>query len=53
VLLRIADLDCLDRDELHDMVIEAWFSRAQKRVAKAWLAEHGAADAGVETLGRD
>jgi hypothetical protein len=44
VLLRIADLDRLDRDELYDMVIEAWFSRAQKRVAKAWLAEHGAAD---------
>jgi hypothetical protein len=44
VLLRIADLDRLDRDELHDMVIEAWLTRAQKRVAKAWLAEHGVPD---------
>ena len=30
-----------DRDELHDMVVEAWLTRAQKRVAKAWLQEHG------------
>jgi len=40
VLLRIADLDRLGRDELHDMVVEAWLTRAQKRVAKAWLEEH-------------
>jgi len=44
VLLRIPDLRRLDRDELHDVVIEAWLTRAQKRVAKAWLAEHGVAD---------
>ena len=44
VLVRIPDLDRLDREELHDMVIEAWLTRAQKRVAKAWLAEHGVAD---------
>lgn len=44
VLVRIPDLDRLDRDELHDMVIEAWLTRAQKRVAKSWLAEHGVAD---------
>jgi hypothetical protein len=43
VLLRIPDLARLDRDELHDLVVEAWLTRAQKRVAKAWLAEHGAA----------
>jgi hypothetical protein len=37
VLLRIPDLARLDRDELHDLVVEAWLTRAQKRVAKAWL----------------
>jgi hypothetical protein len=41
VLVRIPDLARLDRDELHDLVAEAWLTRAQKRVAKAWLAEHG------------
>jgi hypothetical protein len=39
VLLHIADLERLDRDELADLVAEAWLTRAQKRVAKAWLAE--------------
>lgn len=41
VLVRIPDLARLDRDELHDLVAEAWLTRAQKRVAQAWLAEHG------------
>jgi hypothetical protein len=40
VLLRIPDLEHIDRDELRDLVVEAWLTRAQKRVAKAWLAEH-------------
>ncbi len=40
VLLRIPDLEHIDRDELYDLVVEAWLTRAQKRVAKAWLAEH-------------
>jgi hypothetical protein len=44
VLMRIPDLARLDRDELHEMVVEAWLTRAHKRVAKAWLQEHGAAD---------
>ena len=44
VLVRIEDLARLDRDELHDMVVEAWLTRAQKRVAKAWLEEHAARD---------
>jgi hypothetical protein len=44
VLLRIPDLARLDREELQDLVAEAWLTRAQKRVAKAWLAEHGLAD---------
>ena len=38
VLMRIRDLDRLDRDELRDLVEEAWLTRAQKRLAKEWLA---------------
>jgi hypothetical protein len=41
VLIRIPALARLDRDELQDAVVEAWLTRAQKRVAKAWLDEHG------------
>ena len=41
VLLRIPDLTKLDRAELRDTVVNAWLTRAQKRVAKAWLAEQG------------
>ena len=41
VLLRIGDLERIDREELRDLVAEAWLTRAQKRVAKAWLAEQG------------
>src|SRR4029077_5275606 len=37
VLIRIPDLAKLDQSELRDAVIEAWLTRAQKRVAKAWL----------------
>jgi hypothetical protein len=40
VLVRIPNLVRLDREELHDLVAEAWLTRAQKRVATAWLAEH-------------
>jgi hypothetical protein len=38
VLMRIRDLKGLDRDELRDLVEEAWLTRAQKRLAKEWLA---------------
>ncbi len=44
VLVRIPQLAKLDREELFDLVVEAWLTRAQKRVAKAWLGEHEAAD---------
>ena len=44
VLVRIPDLAGLDRDELYELVVEAWLTRAQKRIAKAWLAEHGPPD---------
>jgi hypothetical protein len=40
VLVRIGDLERMDVEELQDIVVEAWVTRAQKRVAKAWLAEH-------------
>ena len=43
VLLRIGDLARVDREELADLLAEAWLTRAQKRVATAWLAEHAAA----------
>jgi hypothetical protein len=39
VLMRIPDLERIDEAELRDLVVEAWLTRAQKRVAKAWLAE--------------
>jgi len=38
VLIRIPDLARLERSELRDLVVDAWLTRAQKRVAKAWLA---------------
>jgi hypothetical protein len=41
VLMRIPDLARIDRDELRDLIAEAWLTRAQKRVAKAWLMEQG------------
>jgi hypothetical protein len=44
VLIRIPDLARLDREELREAVVEAWLTRAQKRVAKAWLAENGVDD---------
>jgi len=44
VLVRIGDLARLDRDELRDLVEEAWLTRAQKRLAKEWLAARGEAE---------
>jgi hypothetical protein len=40
VLIRISGLARLDRDELRETVVDAWLTRAHKRVAKAWLKEH-------------
>ena len=40
VLMRIPDLELVEEDELRDLVVDAWLTRAHKRVAKAWLAEH-------------
>ena len=41
ILLRIRDLKRIDREELRELVAVAWLTRAQKRVARAWLAEEG------------
>ena len=41
VLMRIPSLERLEREELRELVAEAWLTRAQKRVAKAWVAEQG------------
>ena len=40
VLIRIPDLAQLDRSELRDAVVDAWLTKAPKRLAKAWLAEN-------------
>lgn len=40
VLMRIRDLERVRREELRDLVVDAWLTRAQKRVAEAWLSEH-------------
>jgi len=40
VLVRIPRLAELERGELRDLVVDAWLTRAQKRVARAWLDEH-------------
>jgi len=40
VLIRIPDLARLHRAELREAVVDAWLTRAHKRVAKAWLGEH-------------
>ena len=37
----LAQLDSLTPDELEEVVTEAWLARAPKRVAQAWLEEHG------------
>ncbi len=44
VLIRIRDLARVDRDELRELVVDAWLARAKKRVASAWLSEHEAAE---------
>ena len=44
ILMRIPALARLERDELEDLVVEAWLTKAQKRVAKAWLREHRVTD---------
>ena len=40
VLVRASRLGELDRDELAEVIADAWLARAPKRMAAAWLAEH-------------
>ena len=44
ILMRIPDLARIDREELHELVVEAWLTRVQRRIAKAWLAENAPPD---------
>ena len=39
MLLRGSRIGELDRDELAEIVYDAWLARAGKRAAAAWLAE--------------
>ena len=39
ILVRLGDLDKLGRDELEEVIVDAWLCQAPKRVAKAWLAD--------------
>jgi hypothetical protein len=39
-------LDEIADDELEELVVEAWLTRAPKRLAKAYIAEHGLGEAG-------
>ena len=41
VLLRGCRIGELDRDELAEIVYDAWLARAPKRLAQQWLDEHG------------
>jgi hypothetical protein len=43
VLVRESELHRIGRDELAELVQDAWLSRASKRRAAAWLAERGLA----------
>jgi hypothetical protein len=44
VLVRASRLGELSRDEVTEVVQDAWLSRASHRRRTAWLAEHGMAD---------
>jgi hypothetical protein len=44
VLVRIPDLTRLDREELYDLVVEAWLTRVQKARREGLAAEHESDD---------
>jgi hypothetical protein len=44
VLVRASRLGEITRDELAEVIQDAWLARASRRRREAWLAEHGAAD---------
>jgi len=41
VLVRAKDLRSINKSELTELIQDAWLSRASKRRADKWLAEHG------------
>ena len=41
VLVRASELRSIGRTELTELIQDAWLSRASKRRAELWLAEHG------------
>ncbi|WP_228265831.1 MmcQ/YjbR family DNA-binding protein [Microlunatus elymi] len=41
ILLRASRLNEISRDELSELISDAWLSRASNRRATAWLREHG------------
>jgi hypothetical protein len=41
VLIHLPDLKQLGKAEVRDAVVDAWLTRAPKKLAKAWLAENG------------
>jgi hypothetical protein len=41
VLVRASSLHEIGRQELTELIADAWLSRASNRRAQAWLAEHG------------
>lgn len=44
VLMRHSRVGELSRDELAEVVYDAWLARAPKRIARQWLADHRLAD---------
>jgi len=41
ILVRIPSLSQIDREELAELVSDAWLARAPKRLGQRWLEEHG------------
>jgi hypothetical protein len=41
ILMGIPSLADIERDELFELVSDAWLARAPKRLARTWLEEHG------------
>jgi hypothetical protein len=44
ILIRIPSLAAIDRDDLFELVSDAWLTRAPKRLAANWLASQGAGE---------
>jgi hypothetical protein len=44
ILTRIPSLAALDRDDLFELISDAWLTQAPKRLAAKWLASQGVGD---------